>query len=399
MRVWANKRMDMPLSAWISALTSCVQPLLRDSCGALERSWEPDGSGVAGLSVRSLFDLWLRAQRWRPGDRIVFSAFTVADMPVIARSHGLHVVALDIDPLTCEPDPAALAAVLDERTRAVVYTHLFGAVGQTAELRQLAHRAGALFVEDCAEAYVGPGWRGHPDSDLSLFSFGPIKTATAAGGALARVPDQRVRAEMRRLAATFPVQSRLDQMWRLVKFGVLSGLASPHTFHLVVGLLDRFGPGYDIVLQRFTRGFPGPELLSRIRRRPSRPLLRTIRRRLEEGDAPIRRRVVPGRRLINDLGACVPTAGAGSHAFWVVPVLARDPQALIDRLAAEGFHATRGRAFVVVDHDEPAEGPAPAGARRLFEQVVFLPFDPAMPSTVLDQLATVVAEELEREDA
>ena len=78
MRVWANKRMDMPLSVWISALTSCVQPRLRDSSGALERSWEPDGSGVAGLSVRSLFDLWLRAQGWRPGDRIVFSAFTVA---------------------------------------------------------------------------------------------------------------------------------------------------------------------------------------------------------------------------------------------------------------------------------------------------------------------------------
>ncbi len=36
---------------------------------------------MAGLSVRSLFDLWLRAQRWQPGDRIVFTALTVSDMP------------------------------------------------------------------------------------------------------------------------------------------------------------------------------------------------------------------------------------------------------------------------------------------------------------------------------
>lgn len=399
MRVWVNKRMDMPLSAWIRALSYCFQPSPHRGCAVLERSWEPDGAGVAGLSVRSLFDLWLRVQRWQPGDRIVFSAFTVADMPRIAQAHGLQVVALDIDPTTGEADPDALAALLDDRTRAVVYTHLFGAVGQTEALRRLTHDAGALFVEDCAEAYAGPGWRGHPDSDLALFSFGPVKTATAAGGGLARVSDAQVRTEMRRLAATLPVQSRLDQMRRLAKFGALNALASPRIFPLVVRILDRFGPGYDIVLQRLTRGFPGPELLRRIRRQPSGPLVRTIRMRLEEDDAPVRRRVAPGRLLVEALGsACVPTARAESHAYWLVPVLAPDPQALIYVLAAEGFHATRGRAFAVVDHDDPTDAPPPVGARRLFDQAVFIPFDPAMPAGVLDHLAVLVTDELRRQD-
>ncbi|MCB0995767.1 MAG: DegT/DnrJ/EryC1/StrS family aminotransferase [Acidimicrobiales bacterium] len=397
MRMWANKRMDMPLSIWIRALVSCSQPSSNGGAAALERAWEPDGSGVAGLSVRSLFDLWLHAQGWKAGDRIVFSAFTVADMPLIARAHGLCVVALDIDPVTCEPDPGDLASLLDERTRAVVYTHLFGAVGRTEELRRLAHDAGALFVEDCAEAYHGPHWRGHPDSDLALFSFGPIKTATALGGGLARVPDARVRADMRARAATFPHQKRLDHVWRLVKFGALNTLASPVVFHLVVGLLDSFGPGYDTVFQRLTKSFPGSELLDRIRRQPSAPLVRTMRLRLAEGDAPIHRRTAPGRRLLDQLGAGVPAAGASSHAYWLVPVLAPDPQSMIDRLVAEGFHATRGRSFAVVEHDEPTDAPPPIGARRLLEQAVFLPFDPEMPTHALDRLGDIVTAELERQ--
>lgn len=32
-------------------------------------------------------------------------------------------------------------------------------------------------TQDCAEAYVGPSYRGHPQSDVVLFSFGTIKVA------------------------------------------------------------------------------------------------------------------------------------------------------------------------------------------------------------------------------
>ncbi len=366
----------------------------------LEERWDPGGAGVVGLSVRSLFDLWIRAQRWRQGDRIVFSAFTVADMPAIARANGLHVVSLDIDPLSGEPNAAMLVDLLDERTRAVVYTHLFGARTPTDAVRRAAHANGSLFVEDCAEAYLGPKWRGHPESDVALFSFGPIKIATAVGGGLARVRDVEVRHEMLRLAAGMPMQRRTDQLRRLVKFGLLNALASPRAFGLAVRALDLAGPGHDAMLQRLTRGFPGPDLLARVRRRPSAPLVRTLDSRLDEGDEPARVRVGPARRLVQGLGnAAVPTAGAAEHAYWLIPVLAPDAPALVDHLAGAGFHATQGRAFEVVEHDHPDDGPPPLGARHLLEHAVYLPFDPAMPDRVLDRLAAAVSSELQRQGA
>jgi dTDP-4-amino-4,6-dideoxygalactose transaminase len=46
-----------------------------------------------------------------------------------------------------------------------------------------------LVVEDCAQAYCGTEFDGHPDADVAIFSFGPIKTATASGGGLLRVRD------------------------------------------------------------------------------------------------------------------------------------------------------------------------------------------------------------------
>jgi dTDP-4-amino-4,6-dideoxygalactose transaminase len=354
---------------------------------------------VVGLSVRSLFDVWLAAQGWSPGDRIVFTAFTVADMPFIARRHGLEVVAVDIDPLTCEPDLDMLRAVVDARTRAVVYTHLFGARGDVDGALTIAHAAGACFVEDCAEAYSGPHWRGDPRSDLALFSFGPIKNATAFGGGLARVNEDEVRAEMRRRLAAMPCQASTELLARLVKLGAVAAAMQPHVFALLVQLAGAAGPGHDALLNRLTRGFPGPDLLVRVRRRPAGALVALLDRRLAQGDAAITRRLGPGSRLTGALvGVDVPASQASEHTYWLVPVLAPDPDALVARLAARRFHATRGRAFAVVEHDPGVVAPAPVGARTLFEHAVFLPFTPEMGAEVLDELAAAVIDELARQE-
>ena len=146
-----------------------------------------------------------------------------------------------IDPLTGEPDIDILRELVDDRTRAVVYTHLFGARGDVTPVLALAHERGALLVEDCAEAYAGPSWRGHGQSDLVLFSFGPIKTATAFGGGLACVRDSTTREEMLRLAVVMPRQPRVEYLRRLMKFGVLAAATDPRAFAVLVRLLDLMG--------------------------------------------------------------------------------------------------------------------------------------------------------------
>jgi dTDP-4-amino-4,6-dideoxygalactose transaminase len=394
-RYWANKRMDGSFGDWWFAVRSCLAAHENDSIDHVEAWCDPDEEVVAGLSVRSLFDLWLTAKGWLPGDRIVFSAFTVADMPYIARAHGLEVAAVDIDPRTGEPDVDVLREVVNTRTRAIVYTHLFGARGDVTPAVALARERGVLLVEDCAEAYAGPRWRGHEQSDLVLFSFGPIKTATAFGGGLACVRDSATRTEMLRLAAVMPRQPRVEYFRRVMKYGVLAAATDPRAFAALVLLLDRVGPGHDAVLNRLTRGFPGPDLLPRIRRRPPAAMVRMLDRRLGQGDQSLVQRVDQGRHLVSALeNVVVPTSGASHHSYWLVPVLAPDPAALVRRLASAGFHATRGRAFAVVEHDPGVRARAAVGAHELYEQVVYLPFAPGMPTDVIDDLARLVVDEI-----
>lgn len=389
--MWPAKRLDFAPEDWMAALGACLAPgSSAQAAATLERFWAPAGDGIAGLSVRSLFDAYLAAQGWGSGDRIVFTAITVGDMPRIARDRGLEVASVDLHRATTEPDPAALAAALAPNARAFVFTHLYGARVDTTAARALCRARGVLFIEDCAEAYAGPAWRGHPESDVALFSFGPIKTATAFGGGMARVADRAVRARMRAVAAEWPEQPRGQYFTKVLKYGLLGLGGIPWVFGLAVRLADRFGPGHDALMQKLTRGFAGPDFFGQIRRRPCGPLLRVLERRLRQGDAPVRRRIAAGERLVGALqGEPVPAGSARPHAFWLVPVESDDPAGLVARLEGAGYNATRGRAFAVVENDPGVDVPAPSEARALHERVVFLPFSPEMEGDVLDELASL----------
>ena len=51
-------------------------------------------------------------------------------------------------------------------------------------LAALAAERGLLLLEDCAQSLRGPPDRGDESADVSMFSFGSIKTCPALGGAL-----------------------------------------------------------------------------------------------------------------------------------------------------------------------------------------------------------------------
>ena len=397
-KAWASKRLDFSFDDWLFAIWACASPTGEGATERVEALWSPEGQGMVGLSVRSLFDLYLTANRWAPGDRILFTALTVADMPRIAREHGLEVASVDLDPLSTEPDLDALAAAMTPRTRVLVFTHLYGARVDVSGALAMARGRGFQLVEDCAEAYAGPGWTGHATSDLTLFSFGPIKTATAFGGGLARVTDPDLLTRMREVAACYPVQPRGEYLRRVIKYGLLGIAGIPSVFGPLVATLAAVGSGHDALLHRWTRGFSGPELIAQIRRRPTGPLLRLLERRLLQGDSRWRSRVGPAAKLVSDLGDVpVPTASARPHAYWLIPVRVPDPSALVDRLGRGGFNATRGRAFEVVENDESVDALEPVGARALHEEVVFLPFSPQMPAPVLARLAQTVRDEFNRQ--
>jgi dTDP-4-amino-4,6-dideoxygalactose transaminase len=389
--MWPCKGFDFSWEDWSFGLESSISPPRRQTVRArVERLWSEEGDAIACLTARSAFDLFLRSRQWDEGDEIIFSAVTVPDMPRLARHHGLSTVPLDIDPMTTAWDIADLEALIGPNTRAVVLTHLYGARLDIEPAVEVARRHGVLVIEDCAEAYAGPKWTGHAGADVSLFSFGPLKTATAIGGGLIRVRDAELRECMHSTLDSDPVQPTSEHLRRLFNYGALKVSSTPHLFGMFIAVLEELGVDHQEVIHKLTRSVSPADLLTRIRRQPCAALLALLERRLEQGDDGVARRTELGRSLFDALGPEVelPTRKADLHAYWLVPVLMREPEVLARILLGEGFYPMSGRLEVVADNNAPDT--ISPGAERLVAESVYLSFDPQMPACELERLARIV---------
>jgi dTDP-4-amino-4,6-dideoxygalactose transaminase len=146
-------------------------------------------------------ELALRACGIGPGDECVLPANTfIATAEAVART-GASVVLADCDPDTYLIDPAAVAAAISLRTRAIVPVHLYGQLAETERLAPLADVAGAVLVEDAAQAQgarrhgAGIGSAGR----IAATSFYPGKNLGAYGDAGAAVTNDPDLAELLRL--------------------------------------------------------------------------------------------------------------------------------------------------------------------------------------------------------
>ena len=135
---------------------------------------------------------------WPPGSEVLVSAITHPGMVAILQAHGLRAVPVDLDLDTLAPSVAALEAARTERTRGLLVAHLFGGRLDLAPLLALRPAATACcWWRTAPRRSPGrPAWL-RPGADVSLFSFGLIKTASAAGGALVTVADAGLLARLR----------------------------------------------------------------------------------------------------------------------------------------------------------------------------------------------------------
>src|SRR5215510_2960709 len=121
----------------------------------------PDGSqALITLSVRSAFDLYLRAIALPPGSEVIVSAITHPDMAEILRYHGLKPIPVDLDFDSAAPTVRDIRRAASTSTRAVLIAHLFGALVPIDQIAAVCRERGWLLLEDCAQAF-GLGYRGH----------------------------------------------------------------------------------------------------------------------------------------------------------------------------------------------------------------------------------------------
>ena len=137
-----------------------------------------------------------------PGDEVITSTYSFfATAGCVARLGGKPVF-VDIDPVTYNIDPAATAAAVTSRTRAIIPVHLYGQSADLDPLLEIAKRAGVPLIEDAAQA-IGATYKGRMVGGfgrVGCFSFFPSKNLGAFGdGGLVTTNDDTVAASLRRM--------------------------------------------------------------------------------------------------------------------------------------------------------------------------------------------------------
>ena len=185
----------------------------------LERGWYVLGPEVEGFeaafaayqgtehavgvaSGTDAIELALRAAGIGPGDEVITVSHTaVATVCAIERA-GAKPVLVDVDPVSYTMDPAAAAAAIGHRTKAIVPVHLYGHPADMPSLMALAERRHLLLIEDCAQAHgarLGGRLVG-TFGPLGAFSFYPTKNLGACGdGGAVLTGDVQLAARLRRL--------------------------------------------------------------------------------------------------------------------------------------------------------------------------------------------------------
>lgn len=143
----------------------------------------------------------LMAEGIGPGDEVITTAYSFfATAGCIARL-GAKPVFVDIDPATCNIDPACVEERITPRTRAILPVHLYGRMADMNPLMEIAGRRGLIVVEDAAQAIGAElgGRRAGSVGDYGCLSFFPSKNLGAFGDGGMVVTDDPDRAERLRV--------------------------------------------------------------------------------------------------------------------------------------------------------------------------------------------------------
>ncbi len=171
------------------------------------------GYAVALSSGTAALHLAMKLGGIKPGD-LVFSSdmtFSATTNPVVYE--GARQVFIDTERDTWNMDPEALeqAFSIYPGVKAVVLANLYGTPGKLDELISVAHRHGAIVIEDAAES-LGASYKGRQTGllgDIGVISFNGNKIITGSAGGML-LTHTRAEADKARKWST---QSRENAPW------------------------------------------------------------------------------------------------------------------------------------------------------------------------------------------
>jgi dTDP-4-amino-4,6-dideoxygalactose transaminase len=158
--------------AWLQTATGSPRALLTHSC-------------TAALEMAAILaDV-------QPGDEVILPSFTFVSTANAFVLRGAVPVFVDIQPDTLNLDPKQVRKAVTARTRAIVPVHYAGIACDMDALLEIGRSAGAMIIEDAAQALLGD-WKGRPLGSIgamAAISFHETKNVTSGEGGCLLVND------------------------------------------------------------------------------------------------------------------------------------------------------------------------------------------------------------------
>lgn len=146
--------------------------------------------------------LSLRALGIGPGDEVITTPYSFFASSEAISAVGARPVFADIRADSFTLDPAAVAAKITPRTRAILPVHIFGHACEMSELGEIARRRKLAIVEDCAQSFgaMSAGRVVGSIGDCGSFSFYPTKVLGCYGdGGMITTDSDSANEHIRRL--------------------------------------------------------------------------------------------------------------------------------------------------------------------------------------------------------
>jgi dTDP-4-amino-4,6-dideoxygalactose transaminase len=139
--------------------------------------------GLAVTSATTGLELAMIAANVGPGDEVITTPLSWISTANVIAARGATVVFADVDPLSLNLDPAAVAEKVTSRTKAILPVHLYGQCCDMDALNEIARPKGIAIVEDAAHA-AGAEYKGRKAGalgDIGVFSFHQQKNMVTLG--------------------------------------------------------------------------------------------------------------------------------------------------------------------------------------------------------------------------
>jgi len=320
-----------------------------EACAELEKSLASLGAPHAVLAPRARVAIHLAVKGLiRPGQKVVLSPYTIADVVNMVVSAGGVPVFADIERETCNVDPAEIEKLVDADTGAVLVTHLHGLACDMDVIPRICAERGVALIEDAAQAF-GARFAGRPVGsfgDAGIFSFGKYKNVNAFLGGVLLTRHAELAERTRAALASFPLQDARHFLEE-----VLHGLATdvatwPPLFRSFTFRVFRFAYLQELSLLNKQVSFDDdPELRRELpefyRRRMSPLQARLVLRQLAHVDQHIRERIERARAYHHGLRdvpelMVAPLRTDFSHMYTYFPIQVDDRNALLRHLMRSG---------------------------------------------------------------